>query len=118
MKSNSWHGAVPQCLLLAQVRRQSLLVRHEDLLANTEGWLSMLRKRYRLKAKPAFPAQLSTYKGEQDSQYVHYSEVALLHEGNDSSAYWNAATLQILLGNVDWELESTLGYQYGLEPHI
>ena len=103
--------------MLAQVRRQSLLVQHEDCLANTESWLSMLRKKYRLKAKPAFPAQVSTYKGGQGSHYVHHSEWALLHNGNDSSAYWNAATLQTLLGNVDWELESALGYQYGLKPH-
>ena len=97
-----------------------MLVRHEDILTNTEGWLSMLRTKYGLRVKPAFPVQVSIYKGEQKDEvrpYVHHSEMVLLHQGNGSSMYWNDAALKFMLANLDWQLEDILGYEYGLgEP--
>ena len=78
----------------------------------------MLRKRYRLNAKPAFPALVSNYKGQDSPLYVHCSELALLHQGNGSSIYWNALALNFLLANLDWDLENTLGYEYGLKEHM
>ena len=88
-----------------------MLVRHEDLLEDTKGWLHMLRRAYHLKAKPAFPAQVRTYKGKHNTSYVHHSEYESLSAGHGSS-YWNPTTLRFLLDNVDLQLEKQLGYHY------
>ena len=40
---------------LAQIRKQSTFLRHEDLFKDQEAWLVWLRDKFRLKPKPGFP---------------------------------------------------------------
>ena len=50
---------------LAQIRKQSTFVRHEDLLRNQEAWLVWLRDKFRLKPKPGFPNKVSGCRSRQ-----------------------------------------------------
>ena len=108
------HGYILKLLRpFVQVRRQSLLVRHEEVLADTEGWLSMLRQKYHLRIKAGFPRPVRTYKGEQDPVYNAHSEFNLLYDRSGRSKYWDATSLAFLRDNLDTELDSILGYHYG-----
>ncbi len=41
-----------------QMRKQSVCVRHEDLIENTKEWLLDFQKQFNFKTKPDFPIEV------------------------------------------------------------
>lgn len=55
-----WGGAVRKLCAVPQTRKQSICVRHEDLIENTKSWLVEFQEQFRLKTKPNFPIEVLT----------------------------------------------------------
>ena len=55
-----WGAAVRKLCAVPQTRKQSICVRHEDLIENTKSWLVEFQEQFRLKTKPNFPIEVIT----------------------------------------------------------
>ncbi len=44
-----------------QTRKQSVCVRHEDLIENTNSWLTDFQEQFKLETKPGFPIEVHSF---------------------------------------------------------
>lgn len=123
LELRTWKAA--RALEICQTRKQSVCVRHDDLIENTKEWLQDFQRQFNFETKPDFPIEVVSYKGVRGREkFIPHSEYTAMRFGESHSAYYNDDTMNIMRKHLDSALEENLGYFYAdifrrwLEPDL
>ncbi|BDA47078.1 hypothetical protein COCOBI_09-5330 [Coccomyxa sp. Obi] len=111
LELRTWKAA--RALEVCQTRKQSVCVRHEDLIENTKEWLVEFQKQFNFETKPDFPIEVVSYKGVRGREkFIPHSEYSTMRFGQSHSPYYNDETMETMRKHLDLALEEELGYFY------